>query len=98
MSGSARSKLRKSPTFHRTDILVLPSDFRLGTGSPEGLLQSLGLLQSCRKSYAADRAIPLIGTPSGSGYVSSHDALDWKNFQAFDHHGPVLELGNQFRG
>ena len=95
INGATRSKLRKSQTFRRTDVLVLSPEFRLSTGGPEGLLQSLGLLQACRKSSAADRAIPLIGTPSGSGDVASHDALDRKYFEPCYHHGPVLELGDQ---
>ena len=96
ISGATRSKLRKSPTFRRTDVLVLSPDFRLSTGGPEGLLQPLGLLQACRKSSAADRAIPLIGTPSGSSDVASHDALDWEYFEPSDHHGPLLKFGDQF--
>lgn len=62
------------------------------------MLQSLGLLQACRKSYAAHRAILLIGAPSGSSNVASHNALDWKDFETFDHHTPAPDFGDNFRG
>lgn len=62
------------------------------------MLQPLGLLQTRRKSYTTHRAILLIGAPSGSGNVSSHNALDWKHFEAFDHHTPALDLGDHLRG
>lgn len=98
MNGSARFKLLQSPTFCSTDVLVFSSNLRLGTRSPKGWLQPLGLLQACRESLATDGATPLVGTPSGSGNVSSHNALDWKYFEPFHHHAPVLELGNHFKG
>ena len=94
----ARSKLRESPTFRRTDILILSSTFRLGTRSPKGLLQPLGLLQACRQSSAADRTIPHIGAPSGSGDVSSDNALDWKDLETLDYHRPALESCDHLRG
>lgn len=83
-------KHRTSPTFSRANILVLSSDFGLRTGSPEGLRQPLGLLQARGESYAAHRAILLIGAPSGSSDVPSYNALDWKYVEVFDHHAPAL--------
>ena len=98
LSEIARIKLRMSLTFRRTDVLVLFSRFGLRTRSPEGLLQPLGLLQACREGPAAHGAILSIGAPSRSGDISSHNALDGKHFETFDHHASALELGYHFRG
>lgn len=95
---NARFKLRMSPTFCRTNVLVLFPRFGLRTRSPEGLLQPLGLLQACRESLTAHSAIHLIGAPSRSSDISSHNALDGKHFETFDHHASALELGYHFRG
>lgn len=91
-------KLRMSPTFRRTDVFVLSSRFGLCTRSPEGLRQPLGLLQACREGPAAHCAILAIGAPSRSGEISSHNALDGKHFETFDHHASALEWGYHLRG
>lgn len=62
------------------------------------MLQPLGLLQACRESPAAHRAIFSIGAPSRSGDISSHNALDRKHFQTLDNHASALELGYLFQG
>lgn len=58
--------------------------------------QPFGLLQACGKSSAAYCAVLLIGTPSGSRDISSHNALNWKHFETFNHHTAALELGDHF--
>lgn len=98
MSKIANFKLRESPTFRRTDVLVLSSNFGLRARSPEELLQPLRLLQSWKKSSTAHHAILLIGAPSGSSDLSSHNALDWQHFETFDQHASALELRDRFRG
>ena len=62
------------------------------------MLQSLGLLQACRKSSSTDRTVPLIGAPGGSRDVSSHNTLDWEHSETLDHHGSALESCDHIRG
>lgn len=96
--GIARFKGWMSPTFRRTDVLVLFSRFGLCTRSPERPRQPLGLSQACRESFATHCAIYLIRTPSRSREIPSHNALDGKYFETLNHHASALKLGYYFRG
>ena len=62
------------------------------------MLQHRGLLQACREGPAAHCAVLSIGAPSRSGKISSHNALDGKHFETFNHHASALKLGYHLRG
>ena len=64
----------------------MQTDLCLGARRVDRLRQLVGLDQTLRQLYTADRAVLLITRPTASCNITAHDTLDRKHFKLPAHH------------